>query len=105
MLGTLPHVGVAPARLDHGQPVHVPERRRARRRRRVSAEHLLERVGRPIGPYDYLIAAQSIRHDLTLITANEKEFDKVGKVDFVDNRVVATSGTVQLSSRSTTSQS
>jgi tRNA(fMet)-specific endonuclease VapC len=37
----------------------------------------LERVGRPIGPYDYLIAAQSIRHDLTLITANEKEFERV----------------------------
>jgi tRNA(fMet)-specific endonuclease VapC len=37
----------------------------------------LERAGRPIGPYDYLIAAQAIRHDLTLITANEKEFARV----------------------------
>jgi tRNA(fMet)-specific endonuclease VapC len=37
----------------------------------------LERTGRPIGPYDYLIAAQAIRHDLTLITANEKEFARV----------------------------
>jgi tRNA(fMet)-specific endonuclease VapC len=37
----------------------------------------LERVGRPIGPYDYLIAAQALRHDLTLITAHEKEFSRV----------------------------
>jgi tRNA(fMet)-specific endonuclease VapC len=37
----------------------------------------LERVGRPIGPYDYLIAAQAIRHELTLISANEKEFSRV----------------------------
>jgi tRNA(fMet)-specific endonuclease VapC len=37
----------------------------------------LERSGSPIGPYDYLIAAQAIRHDLTLITANEKEFLRV----------------------------
>jgi tRNA(fMet)-specific endonuclease VapC len=37
----------------------------------------LERLGRSIGPYDYLIAAQAIRHDLTLITANEKEFSRV----------------------------
>ena len=37
----------------------------------------LERAGTPMGPYDYLIAAQSLRHDLTLITANEKEFARV----------------------------
>ncbi len=37
----------------------------------------LEQTGKPIGPYDYLIAAQAIRHDLTLITANEKEFSRV----------------------------
>ncbi len=37
----------------------------------------LERAGRPIGPYDYLIAAQAIRHELVLITANEKEFSRV----------------------------
>jgi tRNA(fMet)-specific endonuclease VapC len=37
----------------------------------------LERAGRPIGPYDYLIAAQAIRHGLTLISANEKEFSRV----------------------------
>ena len=37
----------------------------------------LERAGKPIGPYDYLVAAQAIRHGLTLITANEKEFSRV----------------------------
>jgi tRNA(fMet)-specific endonuclease VapC len=37
----------------------------------------LERSGRPIGPYDYLIAAQAIRHNFALITANEKEFSRV----------------------------
>jgi tRNA(fMet)-specific endonuclease VapC len=37
----------------------------------------LERGGRPIGPYDYLIAAQALRHNLTLVTANEKEFSRV----------------------------
>jgi tRNA(fMet)-specific endonuclease VapC len=37
----------------------------------------LQRVGRPIGPYDYLIAAQALRHELTLITANEREFLRV----------------------------
>jgi len=34
----------------------------------------LERRGVPIGPYDYLIAAQAVRHGLTLVTANVKEF-------------------------------
>jgi tRNA(fMet)-specific endonuclease VapC len=38
----------------------------------------LERNGSPIGPYDYLIAAQAVRHNLTLITANEGEFSRVG---------------------------
>lgn len=37
----------------------------------------LERAGKPIGPYDYLIAAQAIRRELTLITANVKEFSRV----------------------------
>jgi tRNA(fMet)-specific endonuclease VapC len=37
----------------------------------------LEATGRPIGPYDYLIAGQAIRHGLTLITANQKEFRRV----------------------------
>jgi tRNA(fMet)-specific endonuclease VapC len=37
----------------------------------------LERSGNPIGPYDYLIAAQALRHELSLVTANEIEFSRV----------------------------
>ena len=37
----------------------------------------VEKVGRPIGAYDLLIAGQSVRHKLTLVTANWKEFARV----------------------------
>ncbi len=37
----------------------------------------LERKGTPIGPYDLLIAAQALRHDAVLVTANEREFSRV----------------------------
>jgi tRNA(fMet)-specific endonuclease VapC len=37
----------------------------------------LKRSGRPIGPYDLLIAGQALRHDLMLITANVREFSRV----------------------------
>lgn len=37
----------------------------------------LERVGKPIGPYDLLIAAQALRNDVTLVTANTSEFSRV----------------------------
>jgi tRNA(fMet)-specific endonuclease VapC len=37
----------------------------------------LERLGRPIGPYDLLIAAQARRRNATLVTANEREFSRV----------------------------
>ncbi len=37
----------------------------------------LERKGRPIGAYDYLIAAQAVRRGLVLVTANMKEFERV----------------------------
>lgn len=37
----------------------------------------LERKGRPIGAYDYLIAAQALRREWTLVTANEREFQRV----------------------------
>jgi tRNA(fMet)-specific endonuclease VapC len=33
--------------------------------------------GRPIGPYDLLIAGQALRHDLVLITTNTREFRQV----------------------------
>jgi len=37
----------------------------------------LERVGKPIGAYDLLLAGQAMRHKLTLITANVSEFSRV----------------------------
>ena len=37
----------------------------------------LERRGRPIGPYDCLIAGQAVRRGLTLVTANAREFARV----------------------------
>jgi tRNA(fMet)-specific endonuclease VapC len=37
----------------------------------------LEAAGTPIGPYDLLIAAQALRRDATLVTANVAEFDRI----------------------------
>ena len=37
----------------------------------------LERLGTPIGHYDYLIAAQARRRGATLVTANQREFARV----------------------------
>ncbi len=37
----------------------------------------LEAAGKPIGAYDLLIAGQALRHGLTLITANSREFGRV----------------------------
>ena len=36
-----------------------------------------EKAGRPIGPYDLLMAAQASRRRLTLVTANAREFRRV----------------------------
>lgn len=37
----------------------------------------LERIGKPIGPYDILIAAHAKTLNLTLVTHNEKEFHRI----------------------------
>ncbi|MFY9530400.1 MAG: type II toxin-antitoxin system VapC family toxin [Candidatus Acidiferrales bacterium] len=37
----------------------------------------LEAAGKPIGAYDVLIAGQAMRHNLTAVTANAKEFGRV----------------------------
>jgi tRNA(fMet)-specific endonuclease VapC len=37
----------------------------------------LEKVGNPIGPYDLMIAALAIQHDLILVTRNTREFQRV----------------------------
>jgi tRNA(fMet)-specific endonuclease VapC len=44
----------------------------------------LKRTGRPIGPYDLLIAAQARRARTTLITANAREFERVPGLVAVD---------------------
>jgi tRNA(fMet)-specific endonuclease VapC len=38
---------------------------------------VLAATGRPIGPYDVLLAGQAISRDLTLITHNTREFSRV----------------------------
>jgi tRNA(fMet)-specific endonuclease VapC len=37
----------------------------------------LEGLGKPIGAYDLLIAAQALRHKATLVTSNSSEFGRV----------------------------
>ena len=44
----------------------------------------LEAVGRPIGPYDLLIAGQARARGLTLVTANSDEFRRVKDLDCED---------------------
>ena len=44
----------------------------------------LESKGRPIGPYDILIAGQALRRRLTLVTANHAEFSRIKDLDWVD---------------------
>jgi tRNA(fMet)-specific endonuclease VapC len=44
----------------------------------------LERIGRPIGTYDLLIAGQALNRKMTLVTANAKEFGRVKGLDWED---------------------
>jgi len=44
----------------------------------------LERVGKPIEPYDILIAARARRRGATLVTANEHEFARVPGLETED---------------------
>jgi tRNA(fMet)-specific endonuclease VapC len=37
----------------------------------------LEAAGKPIGAYDLLIAGQALRHQITLVTANSREFGRI----------------------------
>jgi tRNA(fMet)-specific endonuclease VapC len=38
---------------------------------------ILRSQGQPIGPYDVLIAATALQHQLIMVTANQREFDRV----------------------------
>lgn len=44
----------------------------------------LEAAGTPIGPYDLLIAAQALRSNATLVTANVSEFARVSCLRWQD---------------------
>ena len=46
-----------------------------------SIRNQLEAAGRPIGPYDLLIAGQALARGLILVTANTREFQRVGGLD------------------------
>jgi len=45
---------------------------------------VLEKAGRPIGAYDLLISGQAMRHNMTLVTANSKEFGRVKRLVWED---------------------
>ena len=53
---------------------------------RVSGElrASMESIGRPIGEYDLLIAGQALRHEMTLVTANIREFGRVKNLQWED---------------------
>ena len=44
----------------------------------------LETIGRPVGQYDLLLAGQALRHKMTLVTANVKEFGRIKKLAWED---------------------
>ena len=44
----------------------------------------LETMGKPIGAYDFLIAGQTMRNKLTLITANLSEFARIKALAWAD---------------------
>jgi tRNA(fMet)-specific endonuclease VapC len=44
----------------------------------------LESIGRPVGAYDLLIAGQALRHDMTLVTANTREFGRIKHLHWQD---------------------
>ncbi len=44
----------------------------------------LESVGRLVGEYDLLIAGQALRHKMTLVTANTREFAQIRTLSWED---------------------
>jgi tRNA(fMet)-specific endonuclease VapC len=47
----------------------------ARAAGRIRAE--TEALGRPVGAYDILIAGQALHHEMTLVTANARDFGRI----------------------------
>lgn len=50
----------------------------------------MDAIGRPIGQYDLLIAGQALRHKLTLVTANAREFSRVRNLPYEDWSKIST---------------
>jgi len=46
----------------------------------------LERHGKPIGPYDYLIAGHALSAESALLTGNTREFGRVPRLDLLEWR-------------------
>ena len=44
----------------------------------------IERSGKPVGQYDLLIAGQALRHNMTLVTANAREFGRIKGLSWQD---------------------
>jgi tRNA(fMet)-specific endonuclease VapC len=44
----------------------------------------LESIARPVGEYDLLIAGQALRHKMTLVTANTREFRRIKNLSWED---------------------
>lgn len=44
----------------------------------------MESIGRPVGDYDLLIAGQALRHKMTLVTANAREFGRIKTLSWED---------------------
>jgi len=65
-------------------PVHqlVFDEEDARFAGKLRAE--METIGRPVGQYDLLIAGQALRHNMTVITANAKEFGRIKNLSWED---------------------
>ena len=47
----------------------------------------LKAKGQPIGAYDLLIGATAIANDLTIITANTKEFERINQISWKNWRL------------------
>lgn len=58
---------------------------------------VLEKVGKPIGAYDLLIAAQAVRRNWILVTANVSEFSRIADLKWQDwsKRMTAPKGSCE----------
>jgi tRNA(fMet)-specific endonuclease VapC len=60
--------------------------------RAASIRANLQHRGKPIGPYDLLIAAVAAQHNLILVTNNKREFDNVEGIQVEDWSIAGAAG-------------